>query len=471
MRAARAGPALPKASVQRILDATHGISSKRVMNAKPEFQVLIQAAKPSIIPIGTKSVTATSLIAATSFTPSTVREAANDNDPSTKFHSAACPFAKENVPLSSLFENKSFLKEPCLHCLRKRLNFLASEDFASSLAGKSVAAEATAFSPQSYPQLDDTIRMSFGSVEALQNEVVMYLANRRAPGYSWIVFNAKRMKIEIVNMPRNISPTTVGLWPLAAFDMTDSAVRSAHSVIIENQKTEPSVPTWSRAARNPGAATARLPADLQNGVSLAEARSVLSSIYASRVQWQSLSEHLTLALQYYSSQDRSAKQTANSQKLASVAAKKALLSFNDENGEQVEVAMPTENKAPAAVKSDSKAASAESKETAGEPSAAVDAPKEGAPQQPTQAADGAQQDATTDAAASDYDHSTDNEGNDVFTYANGDKTVVNNTTKVTTYYQKDVTITVFPDEWTHYKYLSGTEQWVNKAGEVFNEKQ
>jgi hypothetical protein len=439
--------------------------ARQALNVKEMSALLALAPKAWITKSSSAAgrVSAAAIVAATSFLPSTSREVVYDSHiaPAGQLHSPTCPFHHEHVPLHALYKNEVFTKSPCEACLAKRLNFLASDDLSADLSRRSIRLPSRgggATSEVPSPVVDTAIQSSFGSLEAFKEQLQMFLSNRRGSGYTWLVWKsgvgASEGKMMIVNMPRNVSPSTIGMWPVAAFDVTDGVVGAVHMEMekfAEAQVVEH--PSWSRAARNPDAAVTRrtvsadaasaVPQDLPNVVT-----SVVA-FYADNIDWKTVETQIEAARSYYASEQRAQKRKDVRQELEAEATKKALRLMDAADAESEATATQT----PAATKSNNPQPQQKSSENKSASVSAAQSSSHAAP-----AAAPPVQDPTL---------TMSEDGVQTFTYRDGRKTVVDPNTQTTVFYTAEHTATSYGDGTTHFLFANGAEVWTDKAGQSY----
>jgi hypothetical protein len=438
--------------------------ARQALNVKEMSALLALAPKAWITKSSSAAgkVSAAAIVAATSFLPSTSREVVYDSHiaPAGQLHSPTCPFHHEHVPLHALYKNEVFTKSPCEACLAKRLNFLASDDLSVDLSRRSIRLPSRgggATSEVPSPLVDSVIQSSFGSLEAFKEQLRMFLSNRRGSGFTWLVWKsgvgASEGNMMIINMPRNVSPSTIGMWPVAAFDVTDGVVGAVH---MEMEKlVEPQVadhPLWSRAARNPDAAVTRrtVAADAASAVpqDLPHVFTSVVAFYANNIDWKTVETQIEAARSYYASEQRAQKRKDVRQELEAEATKKALR-LTDGDAESEAEATET----PAATKSSNnlhpQQKSSENKSVSA--AALSSSPASPAAAPPVQ----------------DPTLTMSEDGVQTFTYRDGRKTVVDPNTQTTVFYTAEHTATSYGDGTTHFLFANGAEVWTDKAGQSY----
>ena len=390
---------------------------------------------------GKQKVSAAELISRTSF--------------ASRDRTSTCACCQGDVAVSEICRAKD-VALTCTNCLQQRLHFLASEDFCyatwnSTSTGRVEPAGESAVLKQ--------IIRSFKSVEHFEDELRTFAMNKGVPGWTWVVWNpkwkpptqcepdiegvAKRTtagRIEIVNFPGNMTPITVGLWPLACIDVTDRAVTREFARVAESTTlSEPSLaPPWSRAARNPQAAVTReVDPRAQGYVTLDSLRRAIVSRSIAALNYSFLDIQLGSALKHYATDVHDAKVAAHLQQVghkvkSDFIATLPQVTIVDDSGQGGDTSAPGEPAAaqlassqpeglddiqlpPATPATPATQAAAE----AASPALAVGSESD------DQASSGAEVAVPAPSAVQEdrqYEHMVREDGTEVFTYANGDFT-------------------------------------------------
>eukprot|EP00758_Cryptobia_borreli_P003117 Tbor_TRINITY_DN3539_c0_g1::TRINITY_DN3539_c0_g1_i1::g.2947::m.2947 len=240
------------------------------------------------------------IVQVTAFSPSTM---APGNE--YHIHDRNCPVVSNQVPLTAMWTlGEGRGGDSCTHCLRRRVHYLANEHFCFSMAWNSMlkgSMEGMDWeSMRDSSDLKDIIVESFGSVDKMKERITEFAKNRRVGGFTWLVFNpnyvtkqknnsdttnnesegnkpaanstptVKIGRLEVVNLPGNMIPNVLGMWPISCFNLTNYAITEVFQDVELERKQHPlrlapgttressasySYPPWSRAARNLTAAT------------------------------------------------------------------------------------------------------------------------------------------------------------------------------------------------------------------------
>lgn len=450
-------------SIIRAIEARRDIISSRKRATHEELQALMRLAGKSLLPTMDKksSLSASAIISATAFKVSTVREAQTiEADTWLKHHHERCSFVGEAmVPLHKLYKDELFRESPCLGCATKRLHHIASEDFAHDLANRSVLLQRPSLTKNEVlipEDLSAALASSFGSVEKAIEEIRLYCSSRRASGFTWLAWNNVKQRIVVLNPPRNQSPTVLGLWPLAAFDMSDGTVSSAYRALVSESGTAHAgeTPLWSRAARVPASAVTRtaVQEEAAQHLALSDAVALLADFYVSAAAWEHIAKQLAAARAYYASETRQKQRAARTEELAAAAKKASLAQWTqasqDDSG--TDATQETNVSTRSGVSNDASTASSSS--SSAELGAAT-----GSQEQPPQSDE-------------EFTVSTNGAGVTTYEYRDGRRTVVDSVSGITVFYTAEVTTTVYPDQTTHFLYQTGAELWRDKDGNLFSTK-
>nr|CCC47677.1 conserved hypothetical protein, fragment [Trypanosoma vivax Y486] len=270
-----------------------------------EVQKLVEALFPLLdppIPIGTV-LSGAQVIIATSYT-----SRYGDG------HKQDCPVLARRLPLTAIASDAAFMKRPCVQCLKRRVNFIASEDFSRKFEEECMRSSSAVPS-----EWRNVVTQQFGAMEVLETELVKRAISRREPGWTWLVYDGRRcvdQRLVGMNLPANQTPLTHGLWPLAAVNMTEGALVSAMQSKLKETGVVPHThPHWSRAGRNPAAAvttrglgtTSIVGLDGNANLTLSSIRESVARDAVAKMNWAFVLEQWKRAEAYYSCEDRSEK--------------------------------------------------------------------------------------------------------------------------------------------------------------------
>ncbi|KAH9577185.1 Manganese/iron superoxide dismutase [Trypanosoma melophagium] len=304
-------------------------SAREAASVSRELQKLLSSLLPLLdppIPRGS-TISAAHIIVATS----------NSSSKRSGRHLHDCPVLARTLPLTAMVDHVAFMKRPCLSCLRKRIHFLASEEFCKNLEQK--CKQDGGIVP---PEWENIVVKQFGTLANLEKEIVMYATSRREPGWTWLVFDKERVeghRLVVMNLPANRTPLILGLWPLAVINMTESALLSTleSKPAVANAKV--THPSWSRAARNPLAAVTATrsvgllctPADFTaiSSKGLSDLRKQVVQEAVSKLNWNFILQQWQQAEIYYSSAAREEKIRAQRTKLERETALAAMSKLRD----------------------------------------------------------------------------------------------------------------------------------------------
>jgi superoxide dismutase len=259
---------------------------------------------------GKKSVSAAEIISRTAFC--TQKTAA----------SRCCSGEVADWQIAALPANEQ--NRVCVTCLERRLHFLSSEHFCHFTCAASTEKRVE---PEPGSAIEKQLKRSFGSVAHFEEEVRTFALSKGVPGWTWLVWNPKaktddrvaeksveaittivdessaRGRLEVVNFPGNMTPLTVGLWPVACFNITDRAVTLEYAAALKKENSAGvdagPPPSWSRAARNPAAAAARKATSRSDDISLESLRSDLISRSLAALNYGFLNQQLLAALKQF----------------------------------------------------------------------------------------------------------------------------------------------------------------------------
>lgn len=308
---------------------------------------------------------------------------------------------------------------------------------------------------------------SFGSVQTFKQAVVEFISSRRGGGFTWVVWSQEKGgKLVVVNMPRNASPTTLGMWPVAAFDVTDGTIAAVHVAVETSRASAPHVehPSWSRASRNRESAVTRQPVqDVAAAVpdELSVVLTQLATFYVNHIDWKNMEQQVVAARSYYDSEERAQKRKERRLELETVATKKALARTSTDEAESVAEGHPSVS---VSSKSDTQppsnmATTADRQQPS--PQLAQEEPQQ------QQRHDEHQQAEEHAAAADDPQHSLSEDGIHTYTYRDGRRTVLNPHTQTTVFYTAEHTATTHADGTTHFLFANGGEVWTDKTGQSY----
>lgn len=369
----------------------HGIDRdvKHVLGCNEEIRLLFRTPEVRTL-LGTESfgasgaggMSSAELIHRTAFSPSATVHGRVDGH----VHEKGCSLEANNVSMGTiLFALKADKSRPdnmppplpCKHCLRRRLNFLASDHFAHGLHWNSVLPTENASNHLSNQAIYQLVRASFGSVRAMEDTLAEFAVNRRDGGFTWLVYNPQAGagtaanpkaagadaaaaegtaagRLEVVNLPGSTSPVVLGLWPVLCINMTTTTIAATHiaAEAAHAAGTDVQAPSWSRAARNPSSAATRQSTTTTFDATLSDVRRAAATKQCRSLDLAFFEAQTQAAIAYFSSPEYAKATAERRQQLAVEAQTKLAKSFDNVELEAINEMKLAARKAAAAKESE-----------------------------------------------------------------------------------------------------------------------
>lgn len=441
----------------------------------------------SLISSSSDQLSSAELIHLTAFSPSVMVHGRND----VHQHDPKCPIAAGEMSITTMASRdpNTFSAPPCQHCIRRRLNFLASEHFAHGLHWNSIMPRPNATNHINNPRIYHLVKESFGSMRGLEDTLAEFAVNRRDAGFTWLVYNPNASnpnvyqnnnhmqssqqqsdvptgRLEAVNLPGSTSPVVLGMWPIACINVTTETIVDAFNEA--NQVADTSkAPSWSRASRNPSSSGTQQSTAPVNEQTLTDLRRASATKQCQSLDIAFIEAQLGAALDYFASPEYTAAAQQRQADLTRTAQQTVVKSFDNVEMETVRSLKQATAAQDAAAKTAAAAAAAKASTDATATLAAAtsatsstvdpvpDKAEEG-PSPDTIVAEGMCDDGTTR-------YTTRQNGIVTYSYANGTTTDVYPDGRQVAY-TSGLTTTSYPDGTVHYLYANGATVEIRPDG-------
>lgn len=340
-------------------------------------------------------------------------------------HLHDCPIASGSSALPLACSTQEFLARPCLACLNFRVHHLASQAFCEEFCENCLSS-----SPNDCPvDLQKDLQQNFGSVKSFIGQLLDFTTSSRRSGRTWVIYNPSAKKISFVNLAGEEVPISLGLWPIAAVEMTEHILCKAIVVNKDTGDIRPS--SWTRKSRN------SLAAGALNGNSVSSvhhARQAVALQAVKRLNWNFMYHQLCQAKEYYGSDGRISAQTLWQEKQRTETLNAYRLQYGGQGANETNTGKPELHSSDQPDRLTSENSNQKNKKASSSTGISIDA-----------SAASAEQPQTFKRADGVWEYLF-NDGRQTFVYPNGNHV----------YKEKNLTTTVLPDGSKVFEYANGT---------------